>query len=71
MTTQVTGEIAHEIDNELTLDLLRFADAGTPITWSRQNSNNISLVDHYDSFNAALVRGANTIYNATRKVKAK
>ena len=35
LATQATGELAHEIDNELTLDLLKFADAGTPLTWSR------------------------------------
>jgi len=70
LATQVTGELAHEIDNELTLDLLNFADAGTPITWSRTMTPGISLVDHYDSFNAKLVEGANQIFNATRKVKA-
>lgn len=70
LATQATGELAHEIDNELTLDLLKFADAGTPLTWSRSMTQGISLVDHYDSFNAKLVEGANAIFNATRKVKA-
>jgi len=59
-----------EIDNELTLDLLGFAGAGTPLTWSKSITPGISLVDHYDSFNAKLVEGANIIFNATRKVKA-
>lgn len=70
LATQVTGELAHEIDNELTLDLLAFADAGAPLTWSKAMTPGISLVDHYDSFNATLVEGANQIFNATRKVKA-
>lgn len=70
MATQVTGELAHEIDNELTSDLLRFANAGNPITWSRTQPTGISLVDHYDSFNAKLVEGANKIFDATRRVKA-
>lgn len=70
LATQVTGELAHEIDNELTLDLLNFAAAANPITWSRAITPGISLVDHYDSFNAALVAGSNDIFNATRKVKA-
>lgn len=70
MATQVTGELAHEIDNELTIDLLRFANAGEPITWSRTQPTGVSLVDHYDSFNAKLVEGANKIFDATRRVKA-
>jgi len=70
LATQVTGELAHEIDNELTLDLLGFANAGTPLVWSKTQPIGVSLVDHYDSFNAKLVEGANTIFNATRKVKA-
>ena len=70
LATQVTGELAHEIDNELTLNLLDFANAGTPLTWSRSITGNISLVDHYDSFNAKLVEGSNQIFDATRKVKA-
>lgn len=70
LATQATGELAHEIDNELTLDLLNFADAGDPVVWSRSMTPGISLVDHYDSFNAKLVEGANQIFNATRKVKA-
>lgn len=70
LATQVTGELAHEIDNELTLDLLRFASAGTALTWSKTLTPGISLVDHYESFNAVLVAGSNEIFNATRKVKA-
>ena len=70
LATQVTGELAHEIDSELTLGLLNFANAGTPLTWSKTITPGISLVDHYDSFNAKLVEGGNSIFEATRKVKA-
>lgn len=70
LATQVTAEIAHEIDNELTLDLYNFADAGTPITWSRTITTGIPVMDHYDSFNAKLIEGSNAIFGATRKVKA-
>jgi len=70
LATQVTGELAHEIDNELTLDLLNFAGAAEPLTWSKSITPGISLVDHYDSLNAKLVDGANKIFSATRKVKA-
>jgi len=59
-----------EIDSELTLGLLNFANAGTPLVWSKTITPGISLVDHYDSFNAKLVEGGNQIFNATRKVKA-
>lgn len=70
LATQITGELAHEIDNELTLDLLNFANAGKPITWSRSLTPGISLVDHYDSLNAKIIEGQNQIFEATRKVKA-
>jgi len=70
LATQVTGELAHEIDNELTMDLLHFANADTPLTWSKSLTPGIALVDHYDSFNSVLVEGANRIFKATRKVKA-
>lgn len=70
LATQATGELAHEIDNELTLDLLNFANAGAPLIWSMVQPTGVSLVDHYDSFNAKLIEGANQIFNATRRVKA-
>lgn len=70
LATQAVGEISHEIDNELTLDLYNFANAHTPITWSKTLTSGISLVDHYDSFNSKLIEGANRIFKATRRVKA-
>jgi len=70
LATQSTGEIAHEIDNELTLDLVKFANAGAPLTWSRTITPGIALVDHYDSFMVKLNEGSNRIFDATRKVKA-
>ncbi len=59
-----------EIDNELTTDLLKYANAAAPLTWSRTITPGIALVDHYDSFMETLTRGANAIFNATRRVKA-
>jgi hypothetical protein len=70
LATQVTGELAHEIDSELTLGILNFANAGTPLAWSKTITPGISLVDHYDSFAAKLVEGSNQIFQMTRKVKA-
>lgn len=70
LATQNAGELAHEIDNELTLDLLPFANAGTPLTWSKAITPGIALIDHYDSFSAKLIEGGNAIFDATRKVKA-
>jgi len=70
LATQATGELAHEIDNELTFDLYNFADAGQELTWSRALTPGIALKDHYDSFGIKLTEGANKIFDATRKVKA-
>lgn len=70
LATNAAGEIAHEIDNELTMDLYRAADAGAQLTWSKALTPGIALVDHYDSFAVKLTEGSNQIFNATRKVKA-
>ena len=70
LATNAAGEIAHEIDNELTQDLYRAADAGAALTWSKALTPGIALVDHYDSFRIKLTEGSNQIFNATRKVKA-
>lgn len=70
LATNAAGEIAHEIDSELTRDLYKFADAGAQLTWSKSLTPGIALVDHYDSFMVKLTEGSNQIFNATRKVKA-
>lgn len=70
LATNAAGEIAHEIDNELCLDLYKAADAGAQLTWSKALTPGIALVDHYDSFQVKLTEGSNQIFNATRKVKA-
>lgn len=35
LATQATAEIAQEIDNEITTDVLSIANAGPEISWSR------------------------------------
>ena len=70
LATQAAGEIAAEIDQELTLDLLDFANAAAPLTWSRTMiPGTSSLVDHYESFLITLNEGKNRIMKATRKKK--
>lgn len=69
LATEVAGEIAHEIDMELANDVFKMANAGAPITWSKKQPTGVNLVDHYDSFFAKLVEGANVIFGATRKVQ--
>lgn len=70
LATQAAGEIAHEIDTELTQDLLNFANAAAPLTWSRTMiPGTSSLVDHYESFIITLNEGKNRIQKATRKKK--
>lgn len=69
LATQATGEIAHEIDQEITCDILDMANAATPLTWSKTITPGISLVEHYDSFKATIVEGQNRIFQATKKVR--
>lgn len=70
LATQATAEIAQEIDNEITLDLYRIANAGPQIAWSRIQPVGVNIVDHYDSFWNKIVEGSNEIYAATRKCRA-
>lgn len=70
LATQAVAEIEQEIDNEITLDLLRIANAGPEIVWSRVQPVGVNIVDHYDSFWNKLVEGSNTIYGATRRARA-
>ena len=60
-------EIQQEIDNEITLDLYKIANAGPEITWSRVQPIGVNIVDHYDSFWNEIVKGSYAIFNATRK----
>lgn len=70
LATQATAEIEQEIDNEITLDLYRIANAGPEITWSRTQPVGVNIVDHYDSFWNEIVKGSNEIYAATRRARA-
>lgn len=70
LSTQATAEIEQEIDNEITLDLYRIANAGPEISWSRVMPVGVNVVDHYDSFWNEIVKGSNQIYKATRRARA-
>lgn len=70
LTTQATNEITQEIDNEITKDLYRIANAGPEVTWSRIQQVGVSAADHYDSFWQKIVEGSNEIFNATRRSHA-
>ena len=70
LATQAVAEIEQEIDNEITTDLYRIANAGPEITWSRMLPTGVNQMDHYDSFYARLVEGSNQIFAATRRAHA-
>lgn len=69
LATEVSGEIAHEIDMELARDIYKMAGAGADLTWSKTMPVGVNNIDHYDSFYTKLVEGSNTIFGATRKVQ--
>lgn len=69
LATEVSGEIAHEIDMEIAGDIFKMANAGPAITWSRTQPVGVNNIDHYDSFYTKLVEGSNTIFGATRKIQ--
>lgn len=70
LATQATAEIQQEIDNEITFDLYRIANAGPEIVWNRMQPTGVSQADHYDSFYAKIVEGSNQIFGATRRARA-
>lgn len=70
LATQATAEIQQELDNEITFDLYKAANAGPEITWSRMQPTGVSQADHYDSFYAKIVEGSNQIFAATRRARA-
>lgn len=69
ISVQAAGEIAHEIDTEITLDLMSKAAAGPMITWSKTAPIGVNIVDHYDSFWVRLTEGANIVFGATQRVQ--
>lgn len=75
LATQASGEIAYEIDNEITSDLLKSAIGNTnPLlytrTWSKTQPVGVSLADHYDGFVEKVNDCKNAIAGATRRVSA-
>lgn len=70
LATQATAEIEQEIDNEITLDLYRIANAGPEIVWHRAQPTGVNIMDHYDSFYNKIVEGSNQIFAATRRAHA-
>ena len=70
LATQATAEIEQEIDNEITMDLYRIANAGPEIVWNRMAPTGVDVVTHYDSFYTKVVEGSNQIFAATRRVHA-
>lgn len=75
LATQAAGEMAHEIDQEITGDLLKSAISNTNSyltmkSWSKTQPVGVSLADHYDGFMATVNDCKNAINAATRKVAA-
>lgn len=70
LATQAAAEIAQEVDNEITLDLFRIANAGPQVMWDRTQPVGVSAADHYDSFYNKIVEGSNEIFKATRRAHA-
>lgn len=70
LATQSTAEIQQEIDNEVMYDLLKIANAGPEVVWTRTQPPGVNMIDHYDTFFAEIVKGSNQIFQATRRAHA-
>jgi hypothetical protein len=69
ISTQAAGEIAHEIDTEIALELLLKAGAGPVLQWSKTAPIGVNIIDHYDSLWVRLTEGANVVFGATQRVQ--
>lgn len=70
LATQITAELAHEIDNELCLGLYDFANAAPIQEWSRTPDVGVSRWEHYNGFNITLQENSASIFEATQKYGA-
>lgn len=70
LATQISGELAHEIDNEITKGLLDFANAAPITEWSRTPDIGVSRWEHYQGFGITLQENAASIFQATQKYGA-
>lgn len=65
LITYSAAQIKHEIDMEIINEL--YTKATSPgITWNIAAPNGVSLVDHYNSFPAALIEAGNKMYFNTK-----
>lgn len=65
LTAYTASQIKYEIDGEILKDLL--IQAGAPaVTWDKKVVSGISMLDHYESFNNAIVSAGNNIFGATQ-----
>ena len=70
LATQAVSEIQQEIDNEITSDLYRIANAGPEVVWSRIQPVGVSIEDHYNGFLTKIIEGSNQIFAATKRSRA-
>ena len=68
LNSQIAAEIAHEIDGEIMEDL-RLGSGLTNETFNKRIPAAITLMDHYQSFQATLVVGSNKIFQATKRAQ--
>lgn len=69
MSSQAAGEIAHEIDTEVALKLVKQAAAGPELTWCMTPPHGVNVLDHYDSFMVKLNQGAKQMFQVTQRVE--
>lgn len=70
LATQISGELAHEIDAEITNGLYNFANAAPIATWSRTPDIGVSRWEHYNGFSITMQENSASIFNATQKYGA-
>jgi hypothetical protein len=69
LAEKAVGELAYEIDTEITNLLSDSAKVDADLTWSKTLPVGVSKADHYEGFVEILEIAKQKIYDATKKLK--
>lgn len=67
LAEKAVGELAYEIDTEITQLLIDNADSDDDLVWSKTLPNGVSKAEHYEGFSETLEIAKQRIYDRTQK----
>jgi len=67
LAEKAVGELAYEIDTEITQLLIDNADSDDDLVWSKTLPTGVSKAEHYEGFSEIIEEGKQRIYDRTQK----